>query len=289
MPSTRTCSGSSTTSTIWAIPNDADGNCPYAAGDPLCVDYWDLGWTWSKPAIARIGVYFEDGGGNVIPDDVFVAFFGGGWDRRESDLTGNFFYAVDLATGATVVKENIGVSVPGSPAILDSDNDGFHDKVYFGDTNGGVYRIQYPSPFLPAATGADAGILRKIFDASVDLTDPVASSWRRTAPAAAVLRQADPGAGAVQRRHLRLRNCPGRRRPGQPGRWAKDTVNNFYVVLDDLDNDSVTHPAYTVADLAYIRYDDAGIVNTFTPIPTHRLYGNQLRHPQGLVHRAARG
>jgi len=243
-------------------PNDADGNCPYAAGDPLCEPYWDLGWTWSKPAIARIGVYAEDGSGNVVPDDVFVAFFGGGWDAAEDDRTGNFFYAVDIETGAVLLKENIGVAVPGSPAILDSDNDGFHDKVYFGDTNGRVYRIQYPSPFLSTTTGADAGELRTIFDASVDLTDDDARLQRQqffVKPTlvplifngvnytyAVVL-------GAGDRANLSDKIRP--------------TVNRFYVFLDDLDNDSVTNPAYGLTDLVALAFDDTGIVNTFTSEP----------------------
>ncbi len=133
------------------VPNDDDGGCAAAGfSGAQCPPYYDLGWTWSKPAIARIGIYFEDALGNVAPKDVFVAFFGGGWDATESDLTGNYFYGIDIETGATLLKENIGVSVPGSPTILDSDSDGFHDRVYFGDTNGTMWRLQYPSPFLIA-------------------------------------------------------------------------------------------------------------------------------------------
>jgi hypothetical protein len=57
--------------------------------------------------------------------------------------------------------------VPGSPTALDSDIDGFHDRIYFGDTNGGIFRIQYPPPDDPSATGANLGPMhlpKRIFD-----------------------------------------------------------------------------------------------------------------------------
>ena len=141
------------------VDPDTDSNCPYAPGIQ-CSPFWDLGWTWSKPAIARIAINDDPN----PPDDVFVAFFGGGWDRTESDRTGNFIYGVDISTGAILYEENIGVAVPGSPTALDSDIDGFHDRIYFADSDGGIHRLQFPSPDDAAATGADAGTLTRIFD-----------------------------------------------------------------------------------------------------------------------------
>ena len=147
---------------LWEFEDkdDTDGNCPGTFTGIQCSPYWDLGWTWSKPAIARIAVYDASG----TPDDVFVAFFGGGWDRAESDQTGNFIYGVDIATGNILYEANLGVAVPGSPAALDSDIDGFHDRIYFADSDGGVHRLQFKSPIDPAQTGADAGTLTRIFD-----------------------------------------------------------------------------------------------------------------------------
>ena len=128
---------------------------------------WDLGWTWSKPAIARIAINDDPN----PPDDVFVAFFGGGWDRSATDQTGNFFYGVNIETGAILYKHNVGVAVPGSPTAHDSDIDGFHDRIYFADSDGGVFRLQFPSPGDSAATGADAGTLTRIFDFRSTFTD----------------------------------------------------------------------------------------------------------------------
>ncbi len=135
--------------------SDADSNCPTGMSGDDCAPYWDLGWTWSKPAIARIAVY--NGSNSIEPNDIFVAFFGGGWDATESDATGNHFYGVDLATGDVIFKYNVGVALPGSPTALDSNQDGFHDRIYFADSNGGVWRLEYPEPTSSAATGAEAG------------------------------------------------------------------------------------------------------------------------------------
>jgi len=132
---------------IWEFEDMTDtdtagnpGACPAAP----CDDYLDLGWTWSQPAIARIAYYDDPEPGDT--NDVFVAFFGGGWDKREQDRTGNFLYGVNIENGDIVYKSNISVAVPGSPTALDSDIDGFHDRIYFGDSDGRIFRIDFPKP-----------------------------------------------------------------------------------------------------------------------------------------------
>jgi len=149
--------------------SDADTNCPGGLSGVQCAPYWDLGWTWSKPAIARIAVYNSSAPSQ--PDSQFVAFFGGGWDQTESDSTGNFFYGVDIETGNVVYKYNTSVSMPGSPTALDSDIDGFHDRIYFGDSDGSVWRLEFPAPNDSTHTGADAGTLTRIFDFRLDFPD----------------------------------------------------------------------------------------------------------------------
>jgi hypothetical protein len=157
---------------LWEFEDtaDADGNC---GGLPNCSPYWDLGWTWSKPAIARIPIY--NGVDPSQPDDVFVAFFGGGWSQEQKvndggtpldpsddylvDTTGRHFYAVDISTGAVLKKWAMGeYGIPGSPTALDSDIDGFHDRIYFGDSDGSIFRLEYPGPSDPAAVGVDLGV-----------------------------------------------------------------------------------------------------------------------------------
>ncbi len=129
---------------MWEFSDTADLN---GNGAP------DLGWTWSKPAIARIAI----SQGTDPPDDVFVAFFGGGWDSSNADQTGTYFYGVELETGTVLVKHLIAVDLPGGVTALDSDSDGFHDRIYFADTDGSLWRIQYPAPTAAEATDARAG------------------------------------------------------------------------------------------------------------------------------------
>jgi Tfp pilus tip-associated adhesin PilY1 len=141
---------------------DEDANCPGGLVGDQCAPYWDLGWTWSPPAVGRVKV---DGD----PDDMFVAFFGGGWDdqnyKREaySSLTGNFFYGVDVETGEIVYKEAVpGSMLPGGVATLDADADGFVDRVYFGDTTGGLWRLDVTA------------------EATLSGTPPRVTNWTRT-------------------------------------------------------------------------------------------------------------
>ncbi len=138
---------------LWELADTGDSD---TNGKP------DLGWTWSKPAIARIAVY--NATTPEQPDDLFVAFFGGGWDQNEADETGNFLYCVDLETGTVLFRENVEADVPGGVTALDSDVDGFHDRIYFADSKGRVWRLQYPAPTSSSATGATAGTFTRIFD-----------------------------------------------------------------------------------------------------------------------------
>jgi Tfp pilus tip-associated adhesin PilY1 len=168
---TNGCDGFEWPRPMWEFSDqtDADSNCPGGLSGDDCAPYWDLGWTWSKPAIARIATY--NGSVPAEPDDTYVAFFGGGWDETETDATGRHFYGIDIETGAVVVKEVIGVDLPGGVTALDSDIDGFHDRIYFADTNGGIWRLAYGSPTDSGQTGPAAGTLTKIYDFSADFVD----------------------------------------------------------------------------------------------------------------------
>jgi hypothetical protein len=247
------------------VPNDADGNCPFAAGDPQCAPYWDLGWTWSEPAIARIGVYHENTTtGNIEPTDTWVAFFGGGWDRNETDDTGRYFYGIDIETGDTVVKYLIGSAVPGSPTLLDSDNDGYHDRVYFGDSNGSIWRLSFPSPFLNTATGAGAGTFRRILDVCGDTnadgicdnTLTITKGRQQFFTKPTLVPVLFNGVSYV----YAIAMGSGDR--ANLGDDTAGTINHFYVVLDDLDNVSA---AYDQSDL--VARDLSGVINAFTPEP----------------------
>ena len=143
---------------LWEFTDtlDDDNNCTEEPIGDACEPWYDLGWTWSKPAIARIAVY--NSSTRNEPDDIFVAFFGGGWDESPAgDKTGRHFYGVNVETGDVIFKHSIGVPVPAGVTALDTDDDGFHDRIYFADSDGSVWRLQYPAPNVASATGAEAG------------------------------------------------------------------------------------------------------------------------------------
>jgi hypothetical protein len=106
-----------------------------------------LGETWSVPAIGKVRSY---------SGSRWVAFMGSGYNNRSYGTAGNVFYAVALESGSalrSVTVSNINtssisqpysdiyVSIPGSPAIDDSNNDGYIESVYVGDLDGRLWRM----------------------------------------------------------------------------------------------------------------------------------------------------
>jgi len=104
-----------------------------------------MGETWSVPAIGNVSL------GGI---GTWVAFMGSGYDTwDEGTASGDYFYAVDIATGAIIksiqAKKNpepaspFGIvnSIPGSVNIADRNVDGLDDYVYFGDLLGRLWRV----------------------------------------------------------------------------------------------------------------------------------------------------
>ncbi len=102
----------------------------------------NLGYTWSKPAIGKVRVR---SGGNY--EDHWATFFGGGTSTTNG--VGNRFYAVDIGTGATFgsgtgTEYTIGGvanKVPSAPSPIDSNGDFYVDAVFFGDTDGRLWKL----------------------------------------------------------------------------------------------------------------------------------------------------
>jgi len=75
-------------------------------------------------------------------------FIGGGYDPASSADRGRGFFVVDLATGdilwsftkgasdTVTTSTSMTFSIPASPAVVDTDNDGFVDAAYVGDLEG---------------------------------------------------------------------------------------------------------------------------------------------------------
>jgi hypothetical protein len=111
-----------------------------------------MGETWSVPVVGKVT---KDG------HEAFVAFVGSGYDNNPSlgaDL-GNVLYAVDLTAGTIFWTfeadevdtsshfPNIQNTMPGSPSLIDANQDGFADRVYIGDLDGRMWKVDVSPAF----------------------------------------------------------------------------------------------------------------------------------------------
>jgi len=108
-------------------------------------DFTKLGQTWSKPQVAFIKAF----------GDKPVLVFGGGYDTNkdtssEADSVGNNIYIVDANTGTKLwsLLDNNNFkgkhSIAADITLLDSDYDGYIDRIYAADTGGDIWRIDMP-------------------------------------------------------------------------------------------------------------------------------------------------
>jgi hypothetical protein len=100
-----------------------------------------MGETWSVPTI-----------GKIHSTGQWVAFFGSGYDTLNQGI-GNYFYAVDVATGqilnsfkmaeTTEPISPFGIknTLPSSASLVDIDSDGYVESVYIGDLLGRLWKI----------------------------------------------------------------------------------------------------------------------------------------------------
>jgi type IV pilus assembly protein PilY1 len=177
---------------LWRIDpvNSSDGiaNCEFAP----CAqgNFSRLGETWSEPAIAKIKVV--DSSDVQIDGGKTVLIFGGGYDAGLDSLDdgvdiersfgyeagtpndGNAIYIVDAATGklifwvghaadggtspaitasgADIQVSDMNYAIPSNVTVVDSDGDGFDDRIYVGDTAGQVWRVDLGSNVKPSLT-----------------------------------------------------------------------------------------------------------------------------------------
>lgn len=116
----------------WGVSFDEDNNSAP-----------DLGRTWSQVVIGRILIADGSGGTN----ERWVAIFGGGFDPdNPQPLSGFWLYMVDLETGQALYKRRVEGAVPSTPAVIDVNNDGILDFIYFGTTAGFLYKVDLTVP-----------------------------------------------------------------------------------------------------------------------------------------------
>lgn len=101
----------------------------------------DLGDTWSTPNTGRIRIVTNAASTPKQYEDRYVAIFGGGMDSTQQNKTGNWLYMVDLETGKILYKRVLDGSAPSDPAAIDSDLDGYLDRIYIGTTKGWLYKV----------------------------------------------------------------------------------------------------------------------------------------------------
>ena len=100
-----------------------------------------LGEPWSKMVMGKV----RDGG-----NERWVGFIGGGYTMGapQNDNRGKGFFVVDLTNGTILwsytAKDNSAMSfIPGTPAIVDKDSDGFVDTAYVGDLAGNLWKFTF--------------------------------------------------------------------------------------------------------------------------------------------------
>lgn len=105
-----------------------------------------MGETWSPPVVARIRV-----GGKSR----WVVVFGSGYNNRNTINVGRTIYMVDAISGqqlgqwtlseipwfATGNPSSIYNTVPGGASVVDVDNDGYVDRIYVGDLEGRIWKL----------------------------------------------------------------------------------------------------------------------------------------------------
>jgi hypothetical protein len=108
-----------------------------------------LGDPWSKMMIGRVRI--NVGG---VDTEKWVGFIGAGYNGSNCtggtcDTRGKGFFVIDLSNGEILWSythgDNAGLdySIPGTPAIIDTDNDTFIDTAYIGDVGGNVWRFSF--------------------------------------------------------------------------------------------------------------------------------------------------
>jgi type IV pilus assembly protein PilY1 len=112
-----------------------------------------VGQTWSPPTVARVNV-----SGETQNSQKLVLIVGGGYDTAQdgaiyttSDSVGNRLYMIDAMrgtllwsagpSGSNLVLPAMTHSIPSAVSVLDTNTDGYADRMYVGDMAGQLWRF----------------------------------------------------------------------------------------------------------------------------------------------------
>jgi hypothetical protein len=150
-----------------------------------------LGEPWSKVVMGRV---------KINGYEKWVGFLGGGYNASDCaggggcDSRGKGFFVVDLSDGSILWSytrgddSSMNYSLPASPAVVDTDNDGFIDTAYVGDLGGSMWRFK----FCEVGDGdtcntsnwvgtrlfeASSGVIRPIFTMVAVTRDTIGNLW----------------------------------------------------------------------------------------------------------------
>lgn len=150
---------------LWSISPSA---ITYKTTMSSTTAYQEMGQTWSAPQLGRV-----EGG-------KWVAFISGGYDDLNQDLAnpgtdtkGRALYVVDVSNGSLIWSysyannANMQYSIPSDTARVDTNNDGYIDRLYVGDVGGQIWRFDVGSSGLTGKilfdTNWGVSVKRKIF------------------------------------------------------------------------------------------------------------------------------
>jgi len=146
----------------------------FPSGGPQTQQYLDE--PWSRVAIGKVKI-----GGN----EKWVGFIGGGYNNDHDANKGKGFFVIDLSSGAVLWSFTRGsadtrtaslmmtYSVPASPAIVDTDNDGFIDTAYVGDLGGNMWRFKFCTQADGPACNTENWSGGLLFQASTGFIQPI--------------------------------------------------------------------------------------------------------------------
>ena len=226
-----------------------------------------LGQTWSPPAIARVNV-----SGATQNSQKLVLIVGGGYDTASEDgalftatgdTMGNHIYMIDALkgtvlwraspSGADLNNSRMTHSFPGGITVLDTNTDGFADRMYAGDMAAQLWRFDITNG-NPRASLVAGGVIASL--GTKDISPAIAEDSRRfySQPDVALLKRiGEPlmynialGSGyrghplntAVHDRFYSIRDT-------QPFTPLSQTAYDSYDIISEADLQDVTDPVVT--------------------------------------------